>query len=181
MATTDLKLLECGSLPKPGVIGRLVRLAFGILSLYYIFGLWAIRHDLMMGTTSIRPLVWNGILPALFLMSYVVNIGLSRAWKKWPAVIGLGITMIAGMYGYVQTGQYGTLVLARTLWALELYVFTHLGLSFVLAALLATPGCEMRAAQHLYSKLTGMPAKEHHCPIGPLNGIDKWEHAGTQK
>jgi len=181
MVSTELKLLECGSLPKPGPIGRLVRLAFGILSLYYILGLWIIRYDLLAETGSIQSLVWNGILPTLFLISYVVNIGFSRAWKKWPAFVGLGIAIIAGMYGYMQTGHYETLVLAQTLWALEFYVFTHIGLSFVLAAMLATPGCEMRAAHNFYSKLSGIPTKEHHCPVGPLNNIDKWEHARISK
>ena len=56
-------------------------------------------------------------------------------------------------------------------------MFAHLGYSFVLAGILATPGCEMRATHHLFSILSGKPVKEHHCPVGPLNTIDKWEHA----
>ena len=135
MATTDLKLEEPGSLPKPGPTGRFVRFAFGAMSIYYVVGLWSVRGDLMTGDGSIRALVWNGVVPALFLISYVVNIGFSRDWKKWPAFVSC----------------------------------------FLLAALLATPGCEMRSIHHIYSVLTGRPTAEHHCPVGPLTAIDRWE------
>lgn len=43
MATTDLTLDEPGTLRRPGPIGRLVRLAFGVSCLYYVYGLWPRR------------------------------------------------------------------------------------------------------------------------------------------
>jgi hypothetical protein len=181
MASTDLNLLECGSLPKPGIIGRLMRFILGGLSLYYVYGLWVVRLDLLTGAGGIKPLIWNGILPALLLISYVINIGFSRAWKKWPAIIAFIIMLGAGVFGLMQSGNLETVTLARAIWSVELYTFAHLGLSFLLAALLATPGCEMRAVFHLYSKITGKPTKEHHCPVGPLNNLDKWEHARANK
>ena len=48
------------------------------------------------------------------------------------------------------------------------------GISFVLSAALATPGCEMRAIPHLWTIVTGRATKEHYCP-GFLDGLDKWE------
>lgn len=177
MATTDLKLEEPGSLPKPGPIGRLVRFAFGVLSIYYVSGLWSVRDDLILGDGSIRTLVWNGLVPALFLISYVVNIGFSRDWKKWPALVSFVLLLAAFGIGYLQTGAIESLLLARAIWVFELYLFAHLGLCFLLAALLATPGCEMRSIHHLYSILTGRPTAEHHCPVGPLTAIDRWERS----
>ena len=126
-------------------------------------------------TGHIRPLIWNGILPGLVLVSYVVNIGFSRAWKKWPAVISAAVLLSAGGIGIVTAGSVETALLARTIWAWELYLYSHLGASFLLSAALATPGCEMRAFHDLYSRLTGTPLKEHLCPIGPLTYIDRWE------
>jgi hypothetical protein len=175
MATTDLKLEDPGSLARPGPIGRLVRLGFGVLSLYYVYGLWDVRHDLFTAAGSIRPLILNGILPGLFLVSYVVNIGFSRAWKKWPAIISAGLILVAGLFGFLQSGILETSLLARTIQIWELYVFVHLGISFVLSSFLATPGCEMRSFHHLFSLVTGKPAAEHHCPVGPLSAIDRWE------
>lgn len=55
MATTDLRLEECGTLPKPGPVGRLVRLLFGALCLYYVYGLWGVRGDLMTSEATIPP------------------------------------------------------------------------------------------------------------------------------
>lgn len=175
MATTDLKLEERGTLPKPGPIGRLVRLGLGLLCLYYVYGLWLVRGDLMTDTGSIRPLLWNGVIFGLFLVSYVVNIGFSRDWKKWPAIISAIILFAVGGIGYLQSGSIETPLLAQAILVWELYVFMHLGVSFVVAAMVRTPGCEMRAFHHLYSLATGNPTKEHHCPVGPLQPIDNWE------
>ena len=47
MATTDLKLSEPGTLPRPGPIGRFVRLLFGLLCLYYVTGLIQVAGSLL--------------------------------------------------------------------------------------------------------------------------------------
>jgi len=175
MAATDLKLEECGTLPKPGPLGRLVRLLFGILCLYYVYDLWSVRDDLMINEKAIRPLLWNGLIVGLLLVSYVINIGFSRPWKKWPAIVSAMLLAGVALLGYVRTGQLETPLLAHVVHVWELYIFSHLGLAFAVAALIRTPGCEMRALHHLYSVIIGRPTKEHRCPIGPLNQIDNWE------
>ncbi|SDD66467.1 hypothetical protein [Kordiimonas lacus] len=124
---------------------------------------------------SIRPLLWNGIVIGLVLVSYVINIGFSRSWKKWPAAVSAVILMGFALMGYMQAGHIETPLLAQAVHVGELYIFSHLGLAFVVAALIRTPGCEMRAFHHLFSLVTGTPIKEHHCPIGPLGPIDRWE------
>lgn len=175
MASTDLNLEQPGSLPRPGTIGRLVRLGFGVACIYYVISLWDVRGDLLFDQSSIRPLIWNGILPTLFLVSYVVNIGFSRAWRKRPAIVTAASMLIAAGVGFSQSETLQSPFLANTVWAFELYLFTHLGVSFLLAAVLATPGCEMRSIHHLYANVTGRPAVEHRCPVGPLSAIDRWE------
>ena len=175
MATTDLKLDEPGSLPKPGPVGRVVRLLFGLLCLWYVSELLAVAGTLIASDGHILLLVWNGILPGVFLISYVINIGFSRSWGKMPAVVSAALLALAALAGYLSSGTVETTLFARVAWAWELYVFAHLGLSFVLAALIGTPGCEMRALHDLYSRITGNPTKEHYCPIGPLHPIDQWE------
>ena len=177
MATTDLNLQGPGSIAKPGPIGRLVRLGFGALSLYYVFGILTLVPNPFSESGSIRPLIWNGILPGLFLVSYVVNIGFARDWKKWPAFVSAGLILGAGLWGFIQEGLFETISLARTIQFWELYVFSHLGVSFVLASILGTPGCEMRSFHHLLGVITGTPTKEHACPVGPLSFIDRWEQS----
>ncbi len=175
MSATDLKLDAPGTLARPGPVGRLLRLGFGAGCLYYVWALFNIQSDLFMGDGHIRPLLWNGILPGLFLISYVINIGYSRAWKKWPALASAGLLLGAAGLGQFTVGAYESTILAGALLAWLLYLFTHLGAAFVLSALLATPGCEMRAFHDLYARLTGQAAMEHYCPVGPLHPIDRWE------
>ncbi len=178
MASTDLKLDEPGTLDPPGPVGRLVRLLFGAACVWYVTGLVAVQGSLMDTQGHVRELIWNGVLPGLFLVSYVINIGFSRAWKKWPAIASAGVFLALAAYGQLSAGSVETELLARTIWIWLLYVFTHLGLAFLLSALLGTPGCEMRAFHDLFSRLSGKPTKEHYCPIGPLTAIDRWEKGG---
>lgn len=175
MATTDLKLAERGSLPRPGPIGCAVRLLFGFLCLWYVQGLIESAGSLLGGDGHIRTVVWNGVLPGLFLVSYVVNIGYSRTWKKWPAFVSAGVLAAIAGLGYLTDGVIETPHLGTAIWAWEIYVFSHLGLAFVIAGLIGTPGCEMRAFHDLYSRISGVSTKEHYCPIGPLHPIDQWE------
>jgi len=175
MATTDLKLDEPGSLPRPGPIGRLSRLGLGALCLWYVSGLIQVSDDLIGSDGHIRPLIWNGIIFGLFLISYVVNIGYSRAWKKWPAVVSTIVFAILTLVGCVTSGSVESNLFARSLWFWELYVFLHLGMAFIVAGVIGTPGCEMRAFHDLYSRITGVATKEHFCPVGPLHPIDQWE------
>ncbi len=175
MATTDLKLDEPGSLPKPGPIGRAVRLLFGLVCLYYVVGLIQVSDSLIGSDGHIKAIVWNGVLVGLILISYVINIGYSRSWKKWPAAASAGIFIVIAGYGYLAVGAIETNELARTVWVWELYLFSHLGGAFLLAGVIGTPGCEMRAFHDLYSRMTGVATKEHVCPIGPLRPIDQWE------
>ena len=181
MATTDLKLDDPGSLPKPGPIGRIVRIAFGVVCLWYVFGLLQVSGSLVTSDGHVHSLVWNGVLPGLFLISYVVNIGYSRAWKKWPALVSAGVLLLVGGVGFLTFGTAETVWLASTIWLWALYIFGHLGIAFLLAGIIGTPGCEMRALHDLYSRLTGVPTKEHYCPIGPLHPIDQWESERAKK
>lgn len=179
MATTDLKLDEPGSLPRPGPIGRIVRLALGLLCLWYVSGLIQVVDSLLDNDGHVRRVIWNGVLFGLFLISYVVNIGYSRAWRKWPAFFSGAIFLLLGGIGYLTEQAIETQLLARAIWAWELYLFSHLGLAFVISSVIGTPGCEMRAFHDLYSRITGTPTKEHYCPVGPLHPIDQWEASRT--
>ena len=109
MATTDLKLEEEGSLPKPGTVGRLVRLTLGLLCAWYVKGLIDVSGSLIAGDGHIRTVIWNGIIPGLFLVSYIINIGFSRAWGKRPAIVSaLALAAVAAVgYFPIAVCQFG--------------------------------------------------------------------------
>lgn len=175
MATTDLRLEMPGSLPRPGPIGRFMRFVFGALCISYVVELLNVSSNLISRDGSIRGLLWNGIVPSLLLVSYVINIGFSRNWRKWPAYVSGAMLLAAAAIGYGLDGTIESSLLARTIWIWELYIFLHLGLAFVVAGTIGTPGCEMRAFHDGYSRVSGVKTAEHHCPIGPLQPIDRWE------
>ncbi|MDX1403311.1 MAG: hypothetical protein R3192_02175 [Woeseiaceae bacterium] len=175
MGTTDLNLVEPGSLQRPGSLGRIVRIALGFMCASLVKGLLEVSGQLLTVGGQIRSFMIFGLLAGLYLISYVVNIGFSRDWKKWPAIVSAAIFVAISGFGIVTEGRLQTELLARALWAWQMYVFIHLGAAFIIAGLIGTPGCEMRAFHDLYSRLTGKPTKEHYCPVGPLHPIDRWE------
>lgn len=150
-------------------------MGFGAACLYYSAGLFAVFPDHLMDGENIRPLLWNGIFGGLFLISYVINIGYSRAWKKWPAATSILLLGGAAAYSQMTTGNFESPIFATVLWGWLFYLFTHLGTAFAISAIIGTPGCEMRAFHDLWSRLTGISTKEHICPVGPLTPIDRWE------
>jgi hypothetical protein len=108
MATTDLKLDEPGSLPKPGPVGRVVRLVFGLLCMWFVSELMAVPGSLIASNGHVLPLVWNGILPGLFLISYVINIGFSRSWGKMPAIVSAALLAVTALASYLSSGTVET-------------------------------------------------------------------------
>jgi hypothetical protein len=119
MAATDLKLDDPGTLARPGPLGKAVRLAFGVLSLWYVYGLWRITGDLIDNEGHIRQLIWNGVIVGLFLVSYIINIGFTKDWKKWPAIISFAVFLVIGVLGYFAQGTFENLLLASAIWAWE--------------------------------------------------------------
>jgi len=115
------------------------------------------------------------ILFALCVFNYVVNIGFSRDWHRYPLILCLIFLLAVATVGYSITDDAGTEVLGVTVLLWLGYFYTHLGISFLLAAASATPGCEMRAIPELIGKITHRESKQHLCPVSILSGIDQWE------
>ena len=115
---------------------------------------------------------------ALWLLPPVVNLGFGRSWKNRPRIVVLLACAGAILVDLFVYGQIWGPPLGAVVYAVTVYTFAHLGLSFVLATLLATPGCEMRAIPDLIGRLTGRTAQEHHCP-GFIQPIDDWEARRT--
>jgi len=159
-----------GTIAPPRWIGRLVRLGFGVGALYWV------RQLVVFGDAAALSNLWVIGLTAfaLQLLPYVVNIGLGIGLGFWRRLTALALIGGAAIFGYA-TAQ--TLV-SDTLWfvvfGLNIYVYGHLGASFVASALFATPGCEMRAIPILLGKLFGRPVRDHYCP-GVIGKIDQWE------
>jgi hypothetical protein len=170
--STETQYVTPGTLAKPGPIGRLVRLAFGLGAL------WAVVQVILNWSgllTESIPVGWILLVAlAFYVFPYVVNLGWGRSWGRRPQV---GIAIVLGVAFAGNLGVSGNVwgpVPGIILGAWLVYTFGHLGISFLLSTVIATPGCEMRALPHLWTLASGRPTAEHHCP-GPIDNVDRWE------
>ena len=171
----SLELVAPGSLSRPGPIGRLLRSLLGVLCLYALWGLIHVAPDFVENPIGLLPNLGLMLLFALCVFNYVINIGFSRDWHRYPLILSLIFLLAVATVGYLFTGDAGTEVLGFTVLLWLGYFYTHLGISLLLATALATPGCEMRAIPELIGKITHRESKQHLCPVSILSGIDQWE------
>lgn len=171
----SLELVDQGSLTRPGPIGRLFRLTLGIACLYGLWELIAVAPFFIERPIELLPNLSFMILVVLCIFNYVVNIGFSKDWNRYPVFVSVLVFTVVTAGNYLINGTPSSTLLGVLMVLWMAYFYSHLGISFVLASILATPGCEMRAIPELFGKLTNKETKEHHCPSSIISGIDRWE------
>lgn len=170
-----LALVDAGTLPKPGPMGRLLRLALGSACLYANYDLVTLREQIIETPVQILPGLAILILVGICVFNYVVNIGFGRNWRTWPSIVAIGVLMSLAAVSWMAFGTANHWLPGSVLWLWLTYLFAHLGTSFVLAAIVGTPGCEMRAIPEAFGKLRGHPTSEHPCPATFITRLDEWE------
>ena len=133
-----------GTHPTPKLMGRLTRLAAGVGILWMTFGS---TLPYIQPFTRVRE-GWGvpgwgwvpGALLALYLLPVIVDRGLGISWggRSQLVVAALGAAAIVAdfiLYGSLWGPPLGWVILLA-MW----YTFGHLGLSFLVAAIFATPG-----------------------------------------
>ncbi len=169
----ETTFVQPGALAKPKIIGRAVRLLLGLLCCYGALSYGESPRELV--RLDLPPLgILLGPALALWLLPIVVNLGWGVNWKNRPRLVFLLLCATTIAVDFALYGSFWGPPLGVVLYAATVYTLAHLGLSFLLSALLSTPGCEMRAIPNLLGKLMGHARMEHHCP-GMLDPIDKWE------
>ena len=171
----DLELVNAGTLVRPGPVGRFVRFGLGVLCLY---GLWVIVQSseaIIAQPFSLLDNLVVLIVGAGFVFNYVVNIGFSKSWGRRPLIVALSAMALAAATAFLSSGSLDSPVFGVPLILWLGYFYGHLGIAFVLAALIATPGCEMRSIPEAIGRISGRPSEEHHCPASFITNIDAWE------
>jgi hypothetical protein len=167
-------------LPKPGIFGRVGRFLVGIFALSFLPEV--LPHTNFLVKTPPSTSSFNyffGVAIAFWLLPDVVNIGFNIRWGRrsqqlflWLAAVAIVADLV--YYGALWGPPLGWLVLSMSVFTLG-----YLGLSHVLAALIGTPGCEMRAIPHLWAMLRGESVEEVVCP-GHWDWVDKVETGSKQ-
>lgn len=133
------KFEKSGTFKKPGFLGRSVRLILGIplfgISLYTL-----IHYNDVVYKFPENPLIWLGFALCLFFMNDIVNIGFKRNWKHWPQTTFIAAMLIASVWSFLQYKTIWGPPLGILTYLFVVYATGHLGLSHILAGLLALPG-----------------------------------------
>jgi hypothetical protein len=172
----ETKFEEPGSLERPGPVGRVVRLLLGALVLWPVISIVPRAQFVADWTAPTHFSWWLAVALSLWLFPYVVNIGFTRSWRWRPRAVAAAVLVGAPAVSLALTGRWWSPAVGTIYVVWLAYTFGHLALSFFVASVIGTPGCEMRALPHLWSVLTGRTTKEHYCP-GMLDPVDRWEAA----
>lgn len=161
----------------PGPVGRIVRLVLGLLTIQSSAGAVLELIDGVSGAPSADDTGFViAVVIAAWLAPPVYDLGLGTDHgNRWRLVAGaaIGASTLAG----VAVGAPGT---GFTVGALVWIAVTlgWLGVAFLVAAALRTPGCEMRSLPHLASLV--LPGERDFVACsGPLQPLDEWEARTT--
>ena len=170
-----LELVAAGSLIRPRTVGRILRLSLGLACYFALYQLVRSHEIIINHPVSQLPNMIFMAGAAICIVNYVVNIGFGKNWGRWPSIISVAVLALIALANWLLLGTPDRWILGIVYWSWLFYFYMHLGTSFLLASMLATPGCEMRAIPELFGKLSGKPTAEHHCPAAFITKVDEWE------
>lgn len=162
---------------RPGPIGRIARLLLGLLVIQAAGGAVLALIDGVSGppdTDDTGLLIAIGIAACLTPAVYDIGLGTNHGgrWRVLAAA-GIAVTTLIGLaLGAPTTG----LTTGLLVWVA--ITMGWLGLALLVAAVLRTPGCEMRSLPHLASLILSGDRNYLPCP-GPLQPLDEWEARTT--
>ena len=155
---------------RPGPVGLLIRVVLGMAAIYGLVDL-VTSWDVFRDQDLIESDFWFITLFTLCLLPDVFNIGLRRRWGLWPLVVFLAGAAAIGLVDCLgevwTTGEFWTTALAAWVYAGDLLVFAALSVSFPVAIVTRTPGCELNAVPRLVARLRGTAdAETRRCILG---------------
>ncbi len=166
---------------RPGPRGRALRLFLGGLQLtatiLALFNANMFLRPEEPFSVSLFVVIWLGssLLVALWLLGMMVNIAFGVTWGDRLYWILLGLAVLTLSLSLAVSGAIWAVPFSLLVFIVILYTTAHLGISLILAAILATPGCEMRSIPHLIAILEKRDlVDERSCPYG-LTRFDERE------
>lgn len=164
-AVNDSHEMRPGS-ARPGPVGLLIRVVLGAAAVYALVELLT-QWDIFRDQNLIESDFWFITLFTLCLLADVFNIGLRRRWGVWPTLVFLAGAGALGAASYLAAGEIWTTALAAWVYAGDLLVFGALSVSFPVAVVMRTPGCELNALPKLVARLRGTADEEtRRCLLG---------------
>ena len=129
-----------GTVEGPGPIGRVVRIVAGIVFLALFILTVTSYTEIVSSDVPTSLLLWFGVAFSFWVFGYQVNVGFTVTWGRWPHLIVLLLALVAVVLDLSIYGSLWGPPLGLIVFLLLASVTGHIGLSFILAAILATPG-----------------------------------------
>ena len=163
-------------LVRPGPVGRAIRACLGFATLSLLLSLLTVwREELWGGGVPVRDVgFWVLVALSLWGTSYVFNIAFGLSWgQRTRAAVVAGAALV-GLVGWVTGSGFSNAAFGVYLWSWFVALTGLLGPAHLLAAVLGTPGCEMRSYVHAWTLLRGGDVDTVVCP----GGIDRFDNVG---
>ncbi len=131
-----------GSQPFPGPLGRIVRFGAGALILYMYLPEALFHHEgLIRIGWHVEMLGWLfAIVVGLHLLPVIIDRGFGLSWGRRPQLLFAALAIVGLGYDRIVYGTFWAPPVAWLTFVTITFVIVHLGISFVVAGLLATPG-----------------------------------------
>ncbi len=84
--------------------------------------------------------VWIGLAYAVYYLPDAINLGLGRTWGRWPLFAAATALLVAGLTDLLSSGTFVGPAFGLIVFVLIVYAFTHIGLSMIVATIIAAPG-----------------------------------------
>jgi len=159
---------------RPGVIGRILRLLTGLLQVRFVISVVPEFNYYMTYYFPRDFMYWIAVIIAFLVLNPVINIGFNLKSSRRPQIIFLFLVAVSVLFNLWQFGAILEAPLNFLIFLMAIYVHIHLGMAHILSAILATPGCEMRAFSQIMTMITSKKTDFYVCP-GFWTPLDKWE------
>lgn len=146
--------------PTPGPIGRTVRLILGAFFVYELVDIGS-QIEAFMRFSPPFDTWWLVAAISVWALHDAADVWLGSPWGRRLVLVVLAVAAGAALIDFLQHGTVWGPPFSLSLYALALIGFGYIGLSFIVAAILAAPGCEAGALRYLVARLSGDPAREH--------------------
>jgi hypothetical protein len=169
------RLEQPGTFPKPGPIGRAVRLVLGVVLL---LSAYSAAYRVYAGTPTLStstddPTFWLAAALSVYLLRDVIDGGFGQWWGRWVQAAVLVLAVAAAGIDVPLSESVWEPALSWLVNGLMVVVLGYLGINLLVQALVATPGCEVRAIPHLIGRLRGQATTEYRCLV--FSVLDAWE------
>ena len=132
---------DAATLPRPGPIGRGVRVLLGLAVLYLFADIVADFPKLTDGVNLANPLTWLGLGYVLYAMPDILAMVFSRRWpSRYVRGAAGGALVLAASTDFLVPGSPNGGAFGVTLGLMLTLVLGILGASFLVAAAVAAPG-----------------------------------------